>query len=134
MTTSNMFFLKCVQNSNTKFILVWDKSKTQGFPGGSNSKESAAMQETWLWSLGQKDPLEKGKATHCCILAWRIPWTKESGGLQSRDCKESDMTDFHFQKQNNILWNKPIIERHLLKSVLKMGVIPRDSGSTPFMP
>ena len=51
-----------------------------------------------------------------------------------RESVESDMTDFHFQKQNNILWNKPIIERHLLKSVLKMGVIPHDSGSTPFMP
>ena len=51
-----------------------------------------------------------------------------------RESVESDMTDFHFQKQNNIRWNKPIIERHLLKSVLKMGVIPHDSGSAPFMP
>ena len=34
-----------------------------------------AMQETWVQSLGWEDPLEKGKATHCSILAWRIPWT-----------------------------------------------------------
>ena len=38
------------------------------------------MQETWVWSLGQEDPLEKGIATHSSILAWRIPWTDEPGG------------------------------------------------------
>ena len=36
-----------------------------------------AMQETWVQSLGQEDPLEKGMATHSSILAWRIPWTEE---------------------------------------------------------
>ena len=41
------------------------------------------MQETWVQSLGQKDPLEKEMATHSSILAWRIPWTEEPGGLQS---------------------------------------------------
>ena len=44
------------------------------------------MQETseiQVQSLGRKDPLEKGMATHSCILAWRIPWTEELGGLQS---------------------------------------------------
>ena len=41
------------------------------------------MQETWIYSLGQEDPQEKGMATHSSILAWRIPWTEESGGLQS---------------------------------------------------
>ena len=42
-----------------------------------------AMQETQAQSLGQDDPLEKGMAMHSSILAWRIPWTKEPGGLQS---------------------------------------------------
>ena len=42
-----------------------------------------AMRETWVWSLGRKDSLEKEMATHSIILAWRIPWTEESGGLQS---------------------------------------------------
>ena len=41
------------------------------------------MQETWVRSLGQEDPLEKEMATHSSILAWRIPWTEELGGLQS---------------------------------------------------
>ena len=42
-----------------------------------------AMQETWVQSLGQEDLLEEGMATHSSILAWRIPWTEEPGGLQS---------------------------------------------------
>ena len=46
-------------------------------------KNLPAMQETQVGSLGQEDPLEKGMATHSSILAWRISWTEESGGLQS---------------------------------------------------
>ena len=42
-----------------------------------------AMQETQVQSLGQEDPLEKEMATHSSVLAWRIPWTEEPGGLQS---------------------------------------------------
>ena len=42
-------------------------------------KNMPAMQETWVQSLGQEDPLEKGMATHSSILAWRIPWTEEPG-------------------------------------------------------
>ena len=46
-------------------------------------KNLPAMQETWIESLGWEDPLEKGMATHSNILAWRIPWTEETGKLQS---------------------------------------------------
>ena len=46
-------------------------------------KNLPAMQETQVLSLGWEDPLEKGVATHSSILAWRIPWTEESGRLQS---------------------------------------------------
>ena len=46
-------------------------------------KNLPAMQETWVGSLGWEDPLEKGKATHSNILAWRIPWTEEPGRVQS---------------------------------------------------
>ena len=53
------------------------------FPGGSDSKESTCNQETWVQSLGREDPLEKRQATHSSILAWKIPWTEEPGGLQS---------------------------------------------------
>ena len=48
-------------------------------------KNLPAMQETWVQSLGWEDPLEKGKATHSSILAWRIPWREEPGGLQSTE-------------------------------------------------
>ena len=41
------------------------------------------LQETQVQSLGREDPLEKGMVTHSSILAWRIPWTEEPGGLQS---------------------------------------------------
>ena len=46
-------------------------------------KNLLAMQETQVQSLGQEDPLEEGMATHSSILAWRIPWTEEPGGLWS---------------------------------------------------
>ena len=46
-------------------------------------KNLPAMQEMWVQTLGQEDPLEKGIATHCSILAWRIAWTEEPDGLQS---------------------------------------------------
>ena len=50
---------------------------------GSEGKVTPAIQETWVRSLGWEDPLEKEMATHSSILAWRIPWTEEPGGLQS---------------------------------------------------
>ena len=83
-------------------------------------KNLPAMWETWVWSLGWGDPLEKGKATHCSIMAWRIPWTTVQGvaknwrrkcqptplflpgkshgqkslaGYSTWGCKESDMTE-----------------------------------------
>ena len=46
-------------------------------------KNLPAMQETWVRTLGQEDPLEKEMATNSSILAWEIPWTEESGGLQT---------------------------------------------------
>ena len=46
-------------------------------------KNLSAMQETWVWCLGQEDPLEKGMATHSSILPWKTPWTEEPGRLQS---------------------------------------------------
>ena len=45
-------------------------------------KNLPAMWKTWVRSLGQEDPLEKEMATHTSILAWRIPWTEEPGGLE----------------------------------------------------
>ena len=52
-----------------------------GLPGDSNGKEPAC--EMWVQSLGQEDPPEEEMATHSSILAWRIPWPENPGGLQS---------------------------------------------------
>ena len=53
-------------------------------------KNPPVKRETWIGSLGWEDPLEEGVATHSSILAWRIPWTEEPGGLQSVGSQESD--------------------------------------------
>ena len=63
------------------------------FPGGSAVKNPPAVQDTWVQSLGQEDPLEKGMATHSSIRAWKIPWTEEPGDYSSWGCKELDKTE-----------------------------------------
>ena len=60
--------------------------EVKGFPGGSvvnNPPTIQETQETWVRSLSWEDPLEEKMATHSSMLAWRIPWTEEPGGLQS---------------------------------------------------
>ena len=60
------------------------------------------MQETWVWSLSQEDPLKKGMATHSSVLAC-LPWTEEAGGLQSTGSQKSDMTEW-LNNNNKCLW------------------------------
>ena len=64
-----------------------------GFPAGTSGTEPAYHCRRWVRSLGQEDPLEKDMATHCSVLAWRIPWTEEPAGCSPWDHKESDMTE-----------------------------------------
>ena len=64
------------------------------------------MRETRVQSLGREESLEKEMTTHSSILAWRIPWTEEPGGLQSTGHKETDMTErlhFHFSLSSFLL-------------------------------
>ena len=56
-------------------------------------KNPPAMQEAQVQFLGQEDPLEEKMATYSRILAWRIPWTEEPGGLQSMGSQKSDTTE-----------------------------------------
>ena len=66
-------------------------------------KNLHVMQETRVRSLGWKDPLEKGMATHSSILAWRIPWAEEPGRLQLMGCKELDSTEQLTHTQSSTL-------------------------------
>ena len=67
-------------------------------------KNPPAMQETWVRSLGWEDPLEKGKATHSSILAWRIPWTVKSMELQRVRQDWATFTSLHFLPTKLTSW------------------------------
>ena len=74
------------------------------FPTGSMVKNLPTMQETWVWSLDQEDPLEEEMATHSSILAWRISWTEEPGWLQSTGSQKvgHDWVTEHTHTQTHI--------------------------------
>ena len=84
----------CILNSRNRWPLLWNRTSNLGFAEficrnilftylvAHMVKNLPVVQETWVQSLGQGDSLEKGMVTHSSILAWRIPWTEESGGLQ----------------------------------------------------
>ena len=61
-------------------------------------KNLPAMQETWVQSLSQEEPLEEEMATHSSILAWRIPWTEEPGGLQTMVLQSQTQLSMHTQE------------------------------------
>ena len=66
------------------FMIYWAPFfPPRAFLVAQTIKNLPAMWETWVWSMGWEDPLQKGIAIHSSILAWRIPWTEEPGGLQS---------------------------------------------------
>ena len=81
------------------------------------------MAETWVWSLGWKDPLEEGMTTHSGILAWRIPWTEEPGGLQSmgsqrvgRDWEVRGIQEWGLHYQWELWVKKVTLPQHFLLS------------------
>ena len=67
-------------------------------------KNPPAMWETWVWSLGWEDPLEKRKATHSSILAWRIPWTVH--GVTKSWTRLSKFRSLHFHFTTNATWEQ----------------------------
>ena len=69
----------CVLN----LYLILHRYTLRAFLVAQTVKNLSVPQETWVQTLGPEDPLEKEMATHSTILAWRIPWTEESGGLHS---------------------------------------------------
>ena len=80
-------------------------------------KHLPTMRETWVWSLGQEDPLEKEMATHSSTLAWKIPWMEESRRLQSMGSQrvELDMTEwlhFHFYTSFILIYSEKAMVPH----------------------
>ena len=73
---------KNITSTNLIFLSL-ESLKEKASPMSQMVKNLPAMQETPVQSLGWKDPLEKGMAIHSSVLAWRVPWTREPGGLQS---------------------------------------------------
>ena len=110
---------------NSMFHIVW--------LCGSAVKNPPAMQETQVQSLDQEDSLEKGMVTHSSILAWRIPWREEPGGLQSMGSQRvkhnraiNTFTFFHTHAEE-----KPVFQMraHLLKTCTDLSKFCTDSFS-----
>ena len=113
------------------------------------AKNPPAMQETWVQSLGWKDPLEEGMATRCSTLAWRIPWTEEPDGLQSmglqswtRDTAErlhwtevaSPQTQVFRRLVRSLLFCWVVLLDFLFPRGPKMAVIVLLNNSNPKLP
>ena len=89
LASLNFLLRTSILNNIVEIIIIWDSLVAQMI------KTLPAMPETWVQSLGQEYTLEEGTATYSNILAWRIPWTEEPGGLYSPwGHKESDMTEW----------------------------------------
>ena len=105
-TLDSCILMYCVLKS----VIIWYEEKGKNMYRSCQNqtslvaqmvKDLPAMQETWVWSLGWEDPLEKGTAAHSSILAWRIPWTEEPGRLQSMGSQRvghDQVTSTHLSK------------------------------------
>ena len=108
-----------------------------GLPCGSVGKESTCNVGDWVWSQGWEDPLEKGKATHSSILAWRIPWTVQSKESQRvrhywATFTFTFMCETKKKERNNLLvWPDMDNCQNSDKQVYK--ILSKTSGSLPFI-
>ena len=87
-------------------------------------KNLPAMQETWVWSLGQEDPLEEGMAAHSSILAWEIPWTEEPGWQQSMG---SQRVKHNWTTKHSTAQQRPKV----VLLIKQMGILPRRKSEAP---
>ena len=122
--------------SEFKLIRWFRVGPPVAFPGSPSGREPACKcrrrKKIWVRSLGQEDPLEKEMATRSSILAWRIPWTEEPGGLQSIGLQRvrHDWATKHFTASRNkylflytrfwslsYSWNSTILDLTVMASV-----------------
>ena len=84
------------------------------FPVAQTVKNLPAMQEIWVRSVGREDPLEKEMAIHPSILAWRIPWAEEPGGLQSMGSQRvAQLSNLHYTTTTLLSYHQPLRELHI---------------------
>ena len=89
-------------------------------------KRLPPMRETWIWSLGWEDPLEKEMVTHSSILAWRIPWMEEPGRLQSTGLQRVGhnwATSLHFASLNTVDYYSAMKKKGILSFVTKWIIL-----------
>ena len=108
-------YLEMNENISTTIKNLWDATKAFHKREGRKQnvaslvaqmvKRLPAMLETWVWSLGQEDPLEKEMATHSSIVAWKIPWTEEPVRLQSMWSQRGRHNWATFTYIPNLKWN-----------------------------
>ena len=96
--TFRFYFMLWCYEYDTDFSFLRNTEVTWAFFVAQTVKNLPTMWETWVRSLVWEDLLEKGKATHCSLLAWRIPWTEEPGGATVHGVTKSWtwLSDFHF--------------------------------------
>ena len=92
LVSVSFFLFANLQQDKLKTTMRYDWTMKVLPPDGSAVKNLPAKQEMLVQSLSQEDPLEKEMATHSSILAWRIPWIGEPGGLQSMGSQKSQRT------------------------------------------
>ena len=80
-------------------------------------KNLTAIQDTWVQSLGQEDPLEEGMATHSSVLAWGIPWTGEPGRLQYTRSQRIE----HYWETNTFTFKPPLLHEIAIKGKILSG-------------
>jgi len=107
-----------------------------GFPGGISDRESTCQfrrHETWVQSLGRKDPLEEEVVTDSSILAWRIPWTEEPGRLQSTGSQRvgHDWSDLAHSYRHTFLLPK---QKHHNSQTPRSSVLSHGTWGEPTLP
>ena len=113
----------CISHTYVYLTYVYIYTHTHiywSFPDSLVVKNPPSMQETWIWSLGREDLLEKEMATHSSILPWKIPWTKEPGRLQFMGLQtvRHDWTHTHTQVTKLVDFEPPYINFASIRSSL----------------
>ena len=113
-----IFIMMLPLNRHHALWFVQHYSSFMGFPGGSVVKKLPAMQEIQVQSLCQEDPLEKEMAIHSSTLAWKMPWTKEPGRLQSMRLQKSHILYLATKQQQFFYLHQLMVSSQVIHGVI----------------